>query len=311
VRFATFQSWNFIRPTGLVDPVDEVDFRLLMALYRDPLQSVRKLARDIGMSAPAVAARLSHLERQGILNGFAALPNAHLFGRTELVLRFAGPRTREDALRLLALDDVAIVSHKVDGGLTVIVWPDGNRSVVDRVLAALGAAPFDQLEAETPDLREPSPLDWRVLRACVERPRHTTKELVTLTGLSAKTAVRHRDALLAARALSIQPLPGNLGSPGEVVYLLVVRGSAPETILRKCLGDCVVIQFTEPPASYVLCHATDVSDMVARMSRLRHVEGVSDVEVSLNREVFVNEGMFLSQIDERLRFWGRTKQRPN
>lgn len=306
---ASFQSWSFIGTTGLVGPVDEVDFRLVTALYRDPLQSVRSLARAVGLSAPTVATRLSRLERKGILNGFAALPNARLFGREELVLRFAGNWRREDALRVLALEDVAVVSLKVDGGLTVIAWPDGHPSVVDRVIDELGVAPTERLEAEGPQLAEPSPLDWRILRACVTKPRHTTKELVALTGLSAKTVLRRRDALLASRALSIQPRPGNFGTPGEIVYLLVVKGTAPEAVLRRCLGDCVVIQFTEPPAAYVLCHATDVADMVARMERLRHADGVSDVEVSLNREVFVNEAMFLSRIDERIQFWERAKHR--
>lgn len=287
--------------------MDEVDFRILIALYRAPLQSVRNLAREVAMSAPSVAARLSRLEERGIVNGFVALPNARLFGRREIVLRFAGVWRRADALRLIGLEDVAVVSHKVDGGFTVIVWPDGHRSVLDQVADQLGAEPSDRLEAEAPELREPSPLDWRVLRACVLKPRHTTRELVSMTGLSAKTALRHRDSLLASRALSIQPRPGNFGSPGEVVYLLVVRGTAAEHVLRSRLGDCFVLQFTDPPGSYVLCHATDVADMVARMERLRHADGVSDVEVSLNREVFVNDAMFLARIDERIRFWNRAR----
>ncbi len=294
---------------GLVEPVDEVDFRILSALYRNPLQSVRRLADEVGMSAPSVSARLSHLERQGVLNGFVALPSARLFGREELVLLFAGAWRREDALRLLALEDVAVVALKVDGGLTVIAWPDGERSVVRRLAEELGKEPTDQLESRGPALAEPSPLDWRILRACVAKPRHTTRDLVSMTGLSAKTVLRRRDALLASHALTIAPKPENFGSPGEVVYLLVVRGTASESVLRKHLGDCVVMQFVRPPAAYVLCHATDLADMVTRTDGLRRVEGVTDVQVSLNREVLVNERMVLSRIDERIRFWERARRR--
>lgn len=88
------------------------------------------------------------------------------------------------------------------------------------------------------------------------------------------------------------------------------RGTAPESVLRRHLGDCMVLQFLRSPASYVLCHATDLADLVTRTNRLRRVEGVTDVQVSLNREVFVNERMILYRIEERIRFWERARRRP-
>ncbi len=91
--------------------------------------------------------------------------------------------------------------------------------------------------------------------------------------------------------------------------MLVVRGTARQSVLRRHLGKCVVIQFTDPPVSYVLCHATDVADMVARINGLRQAEDVSDMEVSPNRESFVNEVMFRSRIDERLCSWERARRR--
>ena len=50
--------------------VDDSDLALLRALASDARQSQRALARTIEMSAPAVADRLTRLERNGVIRGY-------------------------------------------------------------------------------------------------------------------------------------------------------------------------------------------------------------------------------------------------
>jgi Lrp/AsnC family transcriptional regulator, leucine-responsive regulatory protein len=50
--------------------VDDYDLALLRALATDARQSQRALARTIEMSAPAVADRLTRLERNGVIRGY-------------------------------------------------------------------------------------------------------------------------------------------------------------------------------------------------------------------------------------------------
>lgn len=50
--------------------VDAVDVALLRLLCTDARMSQRRLGREIGMSAPAVADRLSRLERLGVIRGY-------------------------------------------------------------------------------------------------------------------------------------------------------------------------------------------------------------------------------------------------
>ena len=57
--------------TAPVD-VDELDLALLSALSADARRSKRALARAVGMSPPAVADRLSRLERAGAIRGYRA-----------------------------------------------------------------------------------------------------------------------------------------------------------------------------------------------------------------------------------------------
>jgi Lrp/AsnC family transcriptional regulator, leucine-responsive regulatory protein len=50
--------------------LDAVDLQLLLLLTRDARLSQRSLARELGMSAPAIAERIARLERHGVISGY-------------------------------------------------------------------------------------------------------------------------------------------------------------------------------------------------------------------------------------------------
>jgi DNA-binding Lrp family transcriptional regulator len=52
--------------------LDRTDLSILVLLLRDARSSVRRIAAEVGMSAPAVTERISRLERQGIVRGYRA-----------------------------------------------------------------------------------------------------------------------------------------------------------------------------------------------------------------------------------------------
>jgi Lrp/AsnC family transcriptional regulator, leucine-responsive regulatory protein len=51
-------------------PLDDVDRQLLVLLSEDSRRSQRALARELGMSAPAVRERIGRLERLGVIRGY-------------------------------------------------------------------------------------------------------------------------------------------------------------------------------------------------------------------------------------------------
>ncbi len=60
-------------PIGLPDGkslLDDTNVRLLDVLSADPRASAAELARQLGMSAPAVRERLSRLEETGVIRGY-------------------------------------------------------------------------------------------------------------------------------------------------------------------------------------------------------------------------------------------------
>lgn len=70
----------FSRPTGrsplesggAAPALDDVDLALLRVLVTEARTSQRGLARQVGMSAPAVGERIARLERLGVIRGYRA-----------------------------------------------------------------------------------------------------------------------------------------------------------------------------------------------------------------------------------------------
>jgi DNA-binding Lrp family transcriptional regulator len=288
--------------------LDRVDFRILAALHEDPLQSIRSLARVVQVSPPVAQDRFRKLTDRGILRGFYATLDPFIFGRQGIGLVFPPAHTREDALRALSVDGVLLVARKIEGGLTVQLWAADPQEDVARVARALGGGPTFQAALKTTSPAPLSPLDWRILRACIDHPRHTTQDLVQLTRISPRTAVKRRDALIASGALTIAPELGVLEGGGDVVFTLAVYGELAPADVRRHMGECVLIgESSQPPARYLLCRATGLADLTARIDKLRQEPAVGAAHVTLNREMWLNKDMMRRLVDDKLRLWERAK----
>src|SRR3979409_2317947 len=57
-------------PSSPAVPLDDVDRQILVLLSQDSRRSQRALARELGMSAPAVGERIARLERLGVIRGY-------------------------------------------------------------------------------------------------------------------------------------------------------------------------------------------------------------------------------------------------
>ncbi|HEY0247284.1 MAG TPA: Lrp/AsnC family transcriptional regulator [Gryllotalpicola sp.] len=61
---------DVVRRTSAAVPLDEMDLQILRVLRRDARVSQRQLAREVGMSAPAVGERIARLEKSGVIRGY-------------------------------------------------------------------------------------------------------------------------------------------------------------------------------------------------------------------------------------------------
>lgn len=72
------------KPRPVVE-LDEIDRKLLFLLTDDPRASQRQLAREVGMSPPAVGERIARLERQRVIRGYTTVVDWSALGYAGLV----------------------------------------------------------------------------------------------------------------------------------------------------------------------------------------------------------------------------------
>jgi len=267
--------------------VDSKDFQLLAALHENARQSYRALGNRVSLSAPAVRDRLQTLEKRGIIQGYWVTPDPTIFDRQDLLVFYQDERTREEAVKALSVRDVAFVAWKVDGGLTVQLWPRNQKESVEELTRALGA-PSGQSLAEHPPHPPLSLADWRIIDVLIDDPRIELERLCESTGLTPKTVRKHLSGMIREEEIFITPRLGTLSGSGELVYHLMVDGKVAFSELRHVLGDTVLVNETkEPPMKYLLCRAHDLADVTSRTARTSKLPGVRSVRVTLNREILV------------------------
>jgi len=267
--------------------VDSKDFQLLAALHDNARQSYRALGSRVSLSAPAVRDRLQALEKTGIIQGYWVTPDPTIFDRQDLLVFYHDERTREEAVKALSVKDVAFVAWKVDGGLTVQLWPRNQKESLEELTRMLGE-PSGQALAEHLPHPPLSLADWRIIDALIDDPRIELEVLCKSTGLSPKTVRKHMSSMIREEVIYITPRLGTLSGSGELIYHLMVDGKAVFGELRRTLGDAVLINETkDPPMKYLLCRAHDLADVTSRTAQTSKLPGVKSVRVTLNREILV------------------------
>ena len=267
--------------------MDSKDFQLLAALHDNARQSYRALGSRVSLSAPAVRDRLQALEKTGIILGYWVTPDPTIFDRQDLLVFYHDERTREEAVKALSVKDVAFVAWKVDGGLTVQLWPRNQKESLEELTRMLGE-PSGQALAEHLPHPPLSLADWRIIDALIDDPRIELEVLCKSTGLSPKTVRKHMSSMIREEVIYITPRLGTLSGSGELIYHLMVDGKAVFGELRRTLGDAVLINETkDPPMKYLLCRAHDLADVTSRTAQTSKLPGVKSVRVTLNREILV------------------------
>lgn len=288
--------------------MDSKDFRLLVALHENARQSYRFLGRRVSLSAPAVHARLKRLEDRHVLQGYWLYVDPNVFNRGDLMVFFKGDWTRQDVVKALSAPDVVFAAWKLDGGVTVQLWPRDHKQPVKELTDILGTQPSGQAFTEPRSLRTLSAADWRIIDALIDDPTMPLKSLTQATGLSPKTVRKHLQLMVEEEVISVMPLLGALADPGELVYHLAVVGRVGMRELRRVLGDAFMVGGAEqPPLKYLLCRATDLADVTARTQAVSRLPGAELVRVTLNRELLVGNEFVHSLVREKIHQWEKSK----
>lgn len=104
-------------------PLDDVDRQILVLLSEDSRRSQRALARELGMSAPAVGGRVERLERLGVIRGYGVRVDWSAAGYPMTVYlsirTVRGFRQRETVDQIAQMPEVEWLSV-VTGGVDMI-----------------------------------------------------------------------------------------------------------------------------------------------------------------------------------------------
>ena len=282
--------------------MDSKDFRLLVALHENARLSYRSLGQRVSLSAPAVRERLNRLEAKGILQGYWLYIDPNALDREDLMVFYRGDWEREDALKALDVADVAFVALKLDGSLSVQVWPRDRAKPIKDLTMTLQARPSGQTFTERKEKdQKVSLIDLRIMDALVDDPLTPFEELVRKTGLSPKTIRKHLQLMIKTETIFMMPRLGSLAERGDLVYHLTVTGTVGRNELRRVLGEALVVSETsEPPLKYLLCRADDLAEVTVRTQAVRKLPGVDYVEVTLNRELLIGTDFVHSLIRRKI-----------
>ena len=212
-----------------------------------------------------------------------------VFDRKDLMIFYRGDWKREDALKALKIPDVAFVTWKVDGSLSIQTWPTDPNKPVSTLTRVLGVHPSAKSFTEAQYNQKVSLVDWRIIDVLVDDPTVSLEELTEKTGLSPKTVRKHLQGLVNDETIYIMLRLGSLADSGDIVYHLAITGKVRLSELREVLGEEVFMvgDTNDPPMKYLLCRANNLADATNRIRAAEKLPGIESVEVTLNRELFV------------------------
>ncbi len=128
--------------------LDKTDVAILRCLQRDARTSLRKIAKQIGVSVPTVSARLATLEQLGIVHGYRAVLDPDRLNETSVVLAVhARLQATEEVARALAVHEWARRILATRNGWILVDVTVVDRREVDTVLEHIAALP-DVIDCE-------------------------------------------------------------------------------------------------------------------------------------------------------------------
>ncbi|HVM45801.1 MAG TPA: Lrp/AsnC family transcriptional regulator [Candidatus Thermoplasmatota archaeon] len=228
--------------------MDGLDLDILRAMGLQPFQGgarppdrlrPSRIARELGVSADTVTARIERMQDEGVIRGFEVYPNFGHLGVTATTYHFLVGDRRAKARRLEDVRNVEGVVGIFDFvGSAVCVdlayrHPRELERKVELVARLLGAqtlphACFDY--APPPVARPLAGLDWRIVRALRGRARRSPEEVAAELGVSARTIRRRVERMLADGSIDIVPDVATARMSGYVIFEVLIT-------LRGAVGD--------------------------------------------------------------------------
>ena len=177
----------------------------------------RSVARTLEIDEVTANNRIKRFWKIGFLRGWQLVVNPELLGVswTQLWFDVLPPASKSEVIsRINSMDGVLTLSNYLGPGLTAIMINDGGDSPSwtgkRRNIEAISAlSKTDKIQ--TGDIRfprpsvQPSPLDWRIIKAIQTNPREGYDAISRALGTSSKTIKRRLGNLIDSQAIFVFP----------------------------------------------------------------------------------------------------------
>ena len=205
--------------------------QILARLVRNCRESDRQMGMAVGISGPAVRARIAKMEKAGVITGYAVDVEPPSLGYGVFYAVVSGDLA-ESKLRRLRLIGEPFYTVPCVGGVTVrgiVVEGDaGSKTAMVAEALADDVRVLTTLEAGGPTSGAGlTRTDLEVIEALLDDPRRRIESVAQRTGLSARTVARSLDKLQSDEAVQFTAMyePARLGGYVAYVALAWVRGS--------------------------------------------------------------------------------------
>lgn len=294
--------------------MDSVDAALLREMWRggslgmvrhDPRLSPNTLARSVGLDRSSVRERLQRWRKEGFLIGFHPIPNPSLFGYTVTGsgIRVDDPRDKTQALEALSKVEEALAWMDHVGpwvGIASIVSSPLHARTLAEVYANLPgvdeASPLFDSHWQRSAL-EPTPLDWRIIRAIRHTPDAKLKDIAETVGVSPATLTRRHERLVTGGALMVVPEVDFTHYTGAAMCRLLIHleeGADPGPIARifrdrpETLLAFALTTDAAPPFVDVYSHLESPGRAGPLEEEASRLKGVAGTEILWPRDHRVN-----------------------
>lgn len=274
--------------------MDKTDMAILARLLHDCRESDRQLGRAVGVSGAAARARISKMERAGIITGYEVLvePPALGYGVFYVVVSGDLPESR---LRRLRLIGEPFYTVPCVGGITVRgVAVEGDAGAKTALAAeALGedVRVLTVLEAGGPTsgsgLRR---ADLDVIGALLDDPRRPVGEAARAAGLSARTVSRSLERLQADEAVQFTATYEPSLLSGYVPYVVLARVRRDVARARRGMDRRFAGSYMRPPIStrdqvVLFMYSESIFGMDEAAGRARKVPGVESTDIFVPKRI--------------------------
>ena len=254
--------------------MDEIDKKIIIALFKDGRISQRKIAKEVHLSATSLNYRFNKLLEERIIKSFSLYVNPNFYGK------YVGRASFSNVKELDA--DFINVKVRCLGGTNFYEFEGSSiEDLYDKLSymsKTLGEQKLIYIPEQTP--QKPSGVDIEIVRTLIKNPRMEIGEISKEINIPSKSILRRINALINKNYIKIIPII-DLGKSDITVFAVY-----SQTIYKlEFLKSCEFLRFVDHDRGLIVCVTNDIKEAENYVKEVRRVDSLSQVMIVTDYEI--------------------------